>query len=314
MTFEFEEQKQEEYKYLKRFMLQPIVSNPYYDVLEAGGDLYNEMPKYCFVQTYNKDDALIWSGYFLLSPTWYSCGKTNVIQMAMEDNFNVGTAVSSITALEGLLNVQVLVPYVDNYGEFKKMTIELRSSTPSDFAADWIDGNVPFDLFYETANNLPYVYEHEIGNFASNYVLVAEKVLYKDNRETTSISMNFNFKDTEHIIIGNIADYTGIGHNDNSIRDLKVVYSTKDYYELGDMYGLGETSEYVRINDVDYNQYMNNGTLFSRIRIEALNGTNGWKSWGLCDKDGNLIVGVNNPYGSYNIPTSIYLKCEKKDY
>ena len=313
LSFSFEKPDgEDEFKYLKRFLLQPIVSNYYYDEMKNSEELYNEFPKYCFVKTYDKDDNQLQSGYYLLSPTWYACGKTNIIQMQMEDNFNVGTRIETI--LGALLSVQSLVPYVDNYGEYKRLSIELRSAGKDDFASDWVETGVAFDLNYETANRLPYVLSHEIGNFASKYILETDKVIYKDNRETTAISLNFNFKDSEDIIIGDIAQYTGIGNNENSIKDLKVYFSKKDMYELGDMYGLGETSEYVYVSEVDYREFKNNGTLFSNIRIEAGNGNQGWKSWGLCDKDGRLLVGVNNSKNYYNMPTSIFLKCEKKDY
>jgi hypothetical protein len=84
-----------------------------------------------------------------------------------------------------------------------------------------------------------------------------------------------------------------------------------------DVYGLGEYEEgYVGISTLDSDAYLENGTLFNKITIYSnhLTGVRGWKSWGITDAEGNLIIGVNNPTDAFDIPKSIYLKVEKKDY
>lgn len=317
LSFQFDEPNDEPlFNYLKRYLLMPISSAENEANMVNLGQRYKEYPKYTFNKFYDKDGNDITSyGYIMVSPSFYSCGKSNVISIKMKDNYSAGIR-SSYLDLGVVL--QKYVPYVDDYGEFKDIEIELRTSDKEDFMNDGIDyvENI-FEGHKKMADNLPAVAEYDIGNFNSNYVLKTSKRLYKDSSEITAITMNFNFMDSENIIVGAIADYTGIGHDWNSASGLKVCYSMTDKYEKGDIYGLGEFEEdYVGIDATDSKNYLNNRNLFNKLTIYSnhITGVSGWKSWGICDSEGNLIIGVNNPTDTGRIPTTIYLKCEKKDY
>ena len=316
LSFQFNEPNDDALlDHLKRYLLMPIVSTENHNSMLWDGQLYKEYPKYTFSKFYDKDDNLITGyGYIMNNPSFYSCGRSNVISMKFKDNYSAGIR-SSYLALG--VTLQKYVPYVDDYGEFKDIEIELRSSKKDDFMNDEEYIESVYDAHKQMADNLPAVLEDDIGNFNSNYVLKTSKRIYKDSSEITAITLNFNFMDSENVIINNIADYTGIGNERNAVEGLRVCFSTTDKYEKGDIYGLGDVADgYVGIDTTDSTAYLNNRTLFNKITIYAnyITGTSGWKSWGIIDAEGNLVLGVNNPTDTGRIPTTIYLKCEKKDY
>lgn len=294
----------DEYQYLKRFMLQPLANYSY------TGEIYPEFAKYMLFKFKDKNDNdIVEKGYVLLTSSAYACGKSNVLSIRMPDNYSAGIQVSG-NATGGKL--QRHVRYVDNYGEFKSFDVEVRSNRKDDFFENGTGNVVDFENFKPIADSLPYISDYNRGSLNSNYLLSDSKLVYKDNRESLALSLNLNFKDTEEVIIGNISAFSGVVIDKAS--DLKFCYSTTDIYEIGDTKGLGEPIDMV-IDTANAVAWYENGTLFGNILIivDSITGTQGWKSYGILDKDGNLILGVNSVNGS-NPSRNLYLHVSKKEY
>lgn len=292
------------YKYLRRFMLQPLANYGY------TGSIYGEFAKYFLFKFKDKNDNQILNdGNVLLTASAYACGKSNVLSVQMADNYSAGIQVSE-SATGGQL--QKYVKYVDNYGEFKTFDLEIRANKKDDFLENGAGTVIDFTNFRPIANALPYISDYDKGSLNSNYLLADSKLVYKDNRESLALSVNFNFKDTQEVIVGNISAFTGVVIDKAS--DLQCCYSTTDYYEIGDTKGLGQPIGMIIDTDNADNWY-NNGTLFSNLRIivDSVSGNQGWKSYGILDKNGDLILGVNAINGN-NPSTNLYLHITKKAY
>lgn len=294
----------ENYKYLARFVLQPLSNYGY------TGDIYPEFAKYILFKFKDKNgNDIINDGYILRTASTYACGKSNVLSVQMEDNFSAGLQVSG-SATGGEL--QKYTRYVDNYGEFKSYEVEIRTNREKDFF-DNANGDYDyFDDYKAMADAFPYISEMDSGSLQTNYITRETQTIYKDNREAFSLSVNFNFKDTDEVIIGDMALFTGFVMD--KAEDLKFCYSTKDYYELGDNKGLGEETTMV-VATGSVNDWYGSNTPSNKLQLiaTAISGTQGWKSYGILDKNGNLILGVNGING--NAPsTNLYLHITKKPY
>jgi hypothetical protein len=133
-----------------------------------------------------------------------------------------------------------------------------------------------------------------------------DKTIYKDNREVFALSMNFNFKDTPEVIIGDISRFTGFVMD--QAKDLRFCYSYTEKYEIGDNKGLGEETT-GSVDTTNAQQWYANNTTYMSITFNLKTGV----SYGVLDKDGNLILGVNGINGKSPSRT-LYLHITKKDY
>lgn len=300
----FSSEETSNYKYLARFILQPLTNYRY------EGNIYPEFAKYILFKFKDKNgNDIVEDGYVLRTASTYACGKSNVLSVQMEDNFSAGLQVTS-HATGG--DLQKYVRYVDNYGEFKTYEVEVRTNKEKDFF-DNAEGNYDYlDDYKAMADAFPYISERDAGSLSTNYIINETQTIYKDNREAFSLSMNFNFKDTEEVIIGDMALFSGFVMD--KAEDLRFWYSTDDYYELGDTTAFGKETTMV-IGSGIANDWYNNGITSNKLVLVAtgISGTKGWKSYGITDKNGNLILGVNGING--NEPsTELYLHITKKAY
>lgn len=291
-------------KYLSRFILQPLSNYGYEE------EIYPEFAKYMLFKFKDKNNNdIVKDGYILKTASAYACGKTNILSVKMEDNYSAGLQVTE-KATGGSL--QKYARYVDDYGEFKSFEIEIRSNDKYDFFENGTGDYIDFENFKPIADALPYISEYNSGSLNSNYLMDDSKIIYKDNREQFSLSINFNFKDNQEVIIGDIAMFTGFVLN--KAEDLRFCYSTREYYELGDKKGLGEETTMLISNTNAEEWYTKNKTFNNiKLRTTELSGTQGWKSYGILDKDGNLILGINGINGK-EPSTNLYLHITKKEY
>lgn len=330
----FETEKQQGYNAygeLKRYVLLPLMLSHSEYVRDNFfvGD-YNEFPKYAFIRTTGSDtdENLQEGGYIVLTPSTYSSGKSNIIHFEFKDNFSAGIRLTDrVTVENGLFGTvggrkQEYVKYVDNYGQFRRINIIFFTNKPN-------DSNL---VTKEMSDNLPlltYIDANTISNNANGILSISSLELWKDNRETTAISVNLNYKDSDNVIIGSFAENTGVAFHDIIRNNIGICYSLYYEYEIGDTYGLGNVvddesvvidssggdvwiqsqnnlivlPDGITANDFDY-LYLSYGD----------KDVSKWKSWGIVDKEtGSLILGVNKGNKSV-VPTQIYLKCVKKPY
>jgi hypothetical protein len=161
--------------------------------------------------------------------------------------------------------------------------------------------------------------ENNRSMIQGNYLFTQTKRFYKDNRETTAITLNINYKDSDNVIVGDFAKYTGIGYRYNiAYYNIGIMYSTTDEYEVGDEYGVGILDDSVVLQATDGIKWLtSDGNDYSLDNLTLKIGNkdiSNWKSWAIVEKDtGRLILGVNKA-NEKTIPTTIYLKFEEKPY
>ena len=315
VSFTFEETGAQ--KALARYLLTPVAFSDYPELI-IEGKVYDEFPKYCFLEFYDKNNNRITNEYVtLVTPSTYSTGKSNVIQLQMPDNFSSGIKLSQIP-IEGETiggRLQYYSKYVDDYGEFKKVNYTICTNEQKDFVES-MAGADAIDYFKPIADNFPEVNINEAQYLPKNTILGGGKVLYKDNRETTALTINLNFKNTgEDIIVGSFPLYTGLARH-YTHQTAYICYSTTEEYIAGDKVGLGEmvTDDTVSVDYTDAVEWLNNKTTFNKLSLYLRNvDTSNWKSWGIVTPKNELLVGVNKGNNA-TIPTTIYMKIEKKAY
>jgi hypothetical protein len=312
VTFHLERQR---YDYFIRYVLMPLSVSGYPDMGSFEGYDYYEYPKYCVFQIHDENNDPILDYKVLVTPSSFVCGKSNVIQFQMMDNYSAGIRVAD--AVTGG-NKQEYVKYTNDYGEFKGFNAYICSNKREDLVekATTIE---ELQSYRELLNDLPMLKNENANKISANFLFAIGKPLYKDNRETTAITLNINYKDSPNVIVGDFARYTGIGYRYNiAYYNIGIMYSTVDEYEIGDAFGIGIEDDSLKLDWHDGVDWMvSNGETNTLDNLSLnLNGkdTSQWKSWAIVEKDtGRLILGVNKA-NEKTIPTTIYLKFEEKPY
>lgn len=307
---------------LIRYILMPLSLSGYPNMGELEGYDYYEFPKYCFCSTYKAatGDSILkdedGNPYdILLTPSSFICGKSNVIQFQFMDNFSAGIKLGE-DVTGG--TKQEYVQYTDNYGEFEGLAFSIYTNKRKEFVEN-ATTKEELESYRSFSKDLPMIRENNREMIQGNYLIGQRKILYKDNRETIAITMNINYKDSENVIVGNFAKYTGLGYRYNvAYYNIGIVHSSNYEYEIGDEYGLGEIDDTITLDYVDgANWLTSNGNINTLDNLALkLNGkdTTQWKSWGIVEKDtGRLILGINKAKEK-TIPTTIYLEVEEKPY
>ena len=319
VTFHLERQG---YDSFIRYVLMPLSVSGYPDMADFQEHDYYEYPKYCFCHSfdYETQENLLkdenGNQYdVMLTPSSFVCGKSNVIQFQFMDNFSAGIKLNG--DVTGGTR-QEYVPYTDNYGEFDGFYFSLYTNKRKEFVEN-ATTKAQFDSYRAFSKDLPMIREGNRSMIQGNFLLSQSKRFYKDNRETTAITLNINYKDSANVIVGNFAKYTGIGYRYNiAYYNIGIMYSTNDEYEVGDEYGVGILDDDLKLDwksGVDW--LVSNGetnTLDNlSLNLNEKDATQ-WKSWAIVEKDtGRLILGVNKAKEK-TIPTTIYLKFEEKPY
>lgn len=303
------------YDPLIRYILMPLGMSGLQNHSVMMGYDYYEYPKYCVFEIYDENYESILDYRVLVTPSSFVCGKSNVIQFQMMDNYSAGIRVAD--AVTGG-NKQEYVKYTNDYGEFKGFNAYIYSNKRKDLVenATTIE---ELQSYRELLNDLPMLKNENANKISANFLFEIGKSLYKDNRETTAISININYKDSENVIVGNFAKYTGIGYRYNiAYTNIGIMYSTTDDYERGDEYGVGVMDDTLYLDFTAGSYWLSsNGTTNSLDNLSLYikdKDISNWKSWAIVEKDtGKLILGINKGKEA-KIPTTIYLKQETKEY
>lgn len=276
---------------------------------------YTEFPKYAFVQTFENQSSIQGQNFILLTPSTYVCGKSNVIHLQFQDNFSAGMRLDG-NVTGGIR--QRNVSYTNEYGEFDGISVSLYTNSQYD-----IVNYLEFTDDLDFSKKLPLISAEDteyITNKGNEFVGYVSNLIYKDNRETMAFTFNINFKDSGNVIIGDLAEYTGIGQHYNRIRNgTRIYYSTTEEYETGDEYAKGTLLDLsdAYINFTKWIQFMEGRIAgFNDLQLATNQGvdTSNWKSWGIVEAGSNrLILGVNKG-NEQIIPRKIYLNYELKDY
>ncbi len=319
VTFHLERQG---YDGLIRYILMPLsLSGIKNHEILVGYDYY-EYPKYCICSTYNRlssNNLLVdESGKpyeVLLSPSSFICGKSNVIQFQFMDNFSAGIRLNG-EATGG--TKQEYVRYTDDFGEFEGINFSIYTNKREEYV-EKATSKEELNNYKQFSNDLPMVRQSNRNMIEGNYLLSQTKTLYKDNGETTAITLNINYKDSANVIVGDFAKYTGIGYRYNvAYYNIGIVYSTKEEYEIGDEYGIGILDDTIYLDFTDGSYWLSSNGVANTLDNLSLylsgKDTSQWKSWAIVEKNtGRLILGVNKGKEK-TIPTKIYLKVEEKPY
>ena len=314
ITFQFEEHPDNN-KFLARYLLNPIAFSDYPQLIIDGKN-YNEFPKYSTLIFYDKNGNRTNPNDILVAPSTYVVGKSNVIQFELRDNYSGGMKLGE-NVTGGKL--QQYVKYVDDYGEYKTLSYGIFTNFQKDFVES-VDGTTAIDMYKPIADRFPEIEQSDYYKFRWRKIMNNEKVLYKDNRETTALTINLNFKNNgEDIIIGSFPEYTGVAYHQN-ITPAYICYSTEDEYIEGDTEGLGimVTDDTVSVDYTDAVNWLNDNTpygpAFDKLSLYLRDvDTSGWKSWGIVTPNNELLIGVNKG-NRETIPTTIYMKIENKAY
>jgi hypothetical protein len=263
-----------------------------------------------------------------------------------EDNVSVGKKIKRTDIVVGDVLLQEIVRYTDNNGEltsiqfkalrgynFTGLTFAQAGSTDLIKVADktvtpittvnqslevWYKPAVydyRFDFRNDTEQNvakLPEVYNGFYSN-ATDVVLNLTEPIYKDNKEKLTFTLQHEFcSNTSNIVVGpsmvlSAAIIRGLNEKVNT----RFFYSKTQTYKQYDKLGIGTiyTSQSFTVSS-------NSILLTTSVILTMLASTTGGntfseiKSWGITDKDGNLIIGVNKPTNQ-NIPTIIFLNILK---
>lgn len=316
VTFELENTGLTE---IARYLLQPISASMIPDE-EMGGFIgrdYREVINLCGVQTLKSSGESIQGENFLfLTPSVLTSSKSNILNFKFMDNYTAGIQTGEqITGGQK----QNYIKYTDDYGEISNIIFLFYAKAPYQFVEN-VQTQQELNQYKNIADKLPLVNLNEARTILGNSinVLSGSKLLYKDSRETISITANLNYKDSENVIIGDFARYTSLGHRYNVANDyFDIYYSTTEEYEKGDEFALGQKTNDVYIDYEPVRDYLVYGNLFNYIQLRMNNQSlniNQWKSWALVERDtGRLIFGVNKGKLT-NIPTKLYLNIEEKPY
>jgi hypothetical protein len=245
-------------------------------------------------------------GNFLLEVTPYIFGNSIVVSMRMQDNYNVAYSLSNEAETFGG-QTQKLVPYADENGNFKDISISLyRKGGIKEEAM-----NPAFLNNFSTSRNFQELmrnswkqpklestrryFTNETNFVDYNPLVSGSKVFdsgfknrYKDNREITSETLQFHVFGTDNIIITeNFFDYLPIFYNGASDVNFRFAYSTTLVYNKGDVNykGVLITTSFTLFRNGNTLGIINNGS--------GLN-FNTFTSWAILDSNNKLLIGVNN--------------------
>jgi hypothetical protein len=255
-----------------------------------------------------------YSDLFLLQGTPYHFGNSFVYSIKMEDNANVSYQLDETTFLifSGVANK--LSNYVDENGNFEKISIQLyqkdgiknEAKNPSyinNFSASrnfleitnqasiipkietnrkyWIDETTSVN--YSTLDQTKKIYD---SNFVNRY---------KDNREITSEVIQFNFLSNSNVIVNSqFIKYLPMLYNQISNASFKIVYSTNETYNLFDQNYIGNI---IPQNEL---QPVFNGNSIYIDQIGGSHDLNVITSWAILDENDNLLIAINSD-GNQNL-------------
>lgn len=256
------------------------------------------------VNTQFSDNSI--SENFLLEGTPYNFGNSFVYTIRMSDNINVAYSLADEALLFGGQTLK-LVPYTDDFGNFKKINIRLYSQggiLEEAINPNYVNNFSASRNFLEVNKNsskLPIIentriyWTDETTSVEYNPLVSSKKILetdyinrYKDNREITNESLQFHIFPNDDIIITNkFFKYLPPLYHIDTNEQFKVAYSTTEVYQKGNLNYKGDIIPTSEVNIIKVG---------NRLSIQKASGTldfNSFTSWAILNSDFELLIGVN---------------------
>jgi hypothetical protein len=255
---------------------------------EAGENI-----KLIYLRFFN--EANFSSGRIGISPSAYYTNKSVLLTYKMYDNFSAGY---QTTKNEQIFNNYIAVktvPYTDNNGNFdflnarlyKKYAIPVLNQSSITLGPQWGEA-----LGY--SRQLP---EIDVTLLDSNdFVYEYFGYRFKDNREITAETIQFNFLSDAGIFLGHcFFKDNPLVYAESTDKTLYVAYSATLTYSKGDQIAKGTIADPAHLA---FTKTAN------RIYISSPDSsidTSEFASWAICDDDGNIYIANNGTN------TSVYL-------
>ena len=262
-------------------------------------------------------------------PSTYKVGNQVVVTFKAMDNYSLGMYVDNTIQAGGY--GQQYISYVDSKGEAKFIKYAFYESvipyynTHPEFNEDGQTGSQINDNQISIAQKYPLV---EVGKVidGTRQALSSSKLVYKDNREISCLSIQFTYKADENIVI-----------NDSLIKESPLINFIQKqttgcfiYVNYGkERYKKGDTKCYGEINidggiEIDYSYYVdwltNNRDTTKRTNFIKLFIKEEYQeqfklatSWAIGDGSGNLLLGVNKTENQSQISNVVYLNIVKNN-
>ena len=240
-------------------------------------------------------------GYLLVAPSSYWTEKSLILTWKMYDNFNAGITSDTTVSFAGTTIGMYNLPYTDGDGKFNYYSYKLyksMSNTDLDSPAnssDWTSGLL-------TARTYP---EYHVLNVTLNDEIYTSGNInrYKDNREITVETKQFNIMSDSNVIVGRkFFKNSSLTFAESADKSIFVAYSTTLTYEDGDQTHKGTIADPANLTVSRTANYYHLTSPDSSITIADL------ASWCIVDGadtgDGNLYL-ANNGNDEY-----IYLNKE----
>lgn len=230
---------------------------------------------YHLVKTYDANDEELFENYALLASQNTLIGDSVVCQIGFETNAKVGDSI----VYEDTAYLKEPLKYVDNNGEFKTLHI-------------WFNGGQQYEDEIELA--ITRKYPRVAPNKLPEDIFEDDILVYKDNREVTSIAYQFRFiGDNKQVLVyNNFAKYVGliphtsakykIYRKQCSVEEFEAIkYTTATITPIG---SLADESVTLDLIEKDGHSY-----------FEILNVCEQIGYWliGVADESGNLLFALN---------------------
>lgn len=265
--------------------------------------------------------------YAILKETIEQAARNSVLwSFEMKDNFSAGVKQDgSIVGGTALREVS----YVDGLGRFDRIIALFISKTQAQ--TKYTFPSNPFQTLVEWANGQEFMNNTTISNLTnyiakfqalpqietadipSNNILEVNKLLYKDNRETTKITVQHEFvADDLDIVVGNhLAKTTRLFRSTASNRFF--YYSTTHKYNIYENKFASGTGQPIALPNTVVS-FVSTNKFQARIQINPVNFFNltgiNWNSltsWAIATGSGELILGLNKKEGDANAPLQIIM-------
>lgn len=253
----------------------------------------SKAPQMHLVKTYDINDEEIFDGYAIVTTQNSFISDSVVCQFGFETNAKVGDSIE----VEDDAYIKKPLKYVDNNGEFKSLLI--RFNTPGN---TWFTNNTP--SITRMFPRLPANYSIDDSDTFSEDIL-----LYKDNREITSISFQFRFVgDNETVLVyNNFAKYTRLTSNKTTFKVYSMMCADEEefknnLYKNNTLIPRGKLQDssiaWVELQEIDGRRY---------IKLWNIRFVEGYWLIGVTDEEGNLLFALNYENTDGIKSTSLYL-------
>lgn len=249
------------------------------DMLNGYGGLSENGKMLHLIQTINENNTYLQDYYILATSQNKKIADSIVCSIQFETNVKVGDAVNK----DGNIYLKEPIKYTDNNGEFKYLNFYFNQGE-----------SLRDEMNYDIVSKFPKV-EHLPEDLPHERYL-----LNKDNREITSISLQFRFlgNNKDVFVYNDFAKYINIlPHQSAGLKLFSNWFEDEEEFNLNKynqntLFPLGNERSYFRIN------FENN-----KISIGGVTTEYGYYTIGVCDSNNNLLFAINytNSLGSSTI-------------